>query len=610
MVEQLKDVQLETSVSSNPLSQLIERMKPLHVLLDQNTYVKDTTKRLKRIIDDASSQMMILVMGKERVGKTTLINALLGRELLSATSEHPTVANTFIRYGEQECVKAVFLDGMIATFDIEKVELFTTSDTFVAQIIREYLDYIEVYIKHDLLKNTTIVDTIALEATSDHSAYFSEILLDRVDEVFWVIRSGSMATEAELMLLEKYSSRGIKPHFIVNGTDQFEGNIHDFIQSENERYGNHVASMLAVSAKLALEGSTMNDSQLIVHSHYDELYKLIEKLATDYSKKTHHIVERFIDWLQRFRKEVEYIPQREPYLSAVEIIGKYTGSEGFEFTRQQRDMALLTAYGEEYEHVCNIFKSVETLYQLLQTLTSELYLRDEKVEEFEYAALSYQQAVREYRKLHVEYMQLYGLLDQQYRKLFGKGIEKGNLQQLNGNAITKRHKSELDDLQRKCEEQFNVIKYNENIVIANLYSIQNHLTELAQKRLQGIIRQVAELNIQRKREVKAANAYVNKLAEFSCIEEAQHFIKDAIKPYLLGGSIKLTEEQRATIENTVECINAVELSQKEVALPSEENEQDIMLHQEFEMHYTLSPLKLIEADVISDIPELPTPLML
>ena len=120
MVEQQKDVQLETNISSNPLSQLIELMKPLHLLLNQNTYVKDTTKRLKRIIDDASSQMIILVMGKERVGKTTLINALLGRELLSATSEHPTVANTFIRYGEQECVKAVFLDGMMRRLILRK----------------------------------------------------------------------------------------------------------------------------------------------------------------------------------------------------------------------------------------------------------------------------------------------------------------------------------------------------------------------------------------------------------------------------------------------------------------------------------------------------------
>ena len=610
MVEQQKDAQVITNVSSNPVSQLIERMKPLHVLLSRNTYVKDTTSRLKRIIDDASAQTMILVMGKERVGKTTLINALLGRELLSASSAHPTAANTFIRYGEQECVKAVFLDGMVATFDIGKVELFTTSDTFVAQIIREYLDYIEVYIKHDLLKNTTIVDTVALESTAEHTAYFSEMLLDRVDEVFWVIRGGSIATEAELMLLEKYSRRGIKPHFIINGIDEYEGDIRDFIQSENGRYGHQVASMLAVSAKLALEGSKMKDSQLIARSQYDELYKLLENLANDYSKKTHHIVTRFIDWLQRFRKEVEYIPQREPYLSAVESIGKYADHEEFEFTRQQRDSALLTAYEEEYEHVCHVFKSVETLYQLLQTLTSELYLRDEIVEEFEYTALSYQQAVREYRKYHVEYMQVYGLLDQQYRKLFGKGIEKGNLQQLNENTITKRHKGILDDLQTKCEEQFNMIKYYESIVVSNLYSIQNHLSELAEKRLRGIIRQIEELNIQRKREVKVANAYATKLAEFSCIEEAQYFIKDAIKPYLLSGSIELTEQQRATIENTVECIIAVELSQKEVALPSEENEQAIMLHQEFEMNYTLRPLKLIEADVVSIIPELPVPLML
>ena len=610
MIEQPKDVQFTTNDSSNLLSQLIELMKPLHVLLSQNSYVKDTTKRIKRIIDDASSPTTILIMGKERVGKTTLINALLGYELLPASSEHPTAANTFIRYGEEECVKAVFLDGMVATFDIEKLELFTTSNTFVAQIIREYLDYIEVYIDHDLLKTATIVDTIALEATANHLAYFSEILLGRVDEILWVIRAGSMATEAEFMLLEKYSKRGIRPHFIVNGLDQHVGDILDFIKAENERYGEHIASMLAVSAKLALEGSKMNDAQRIAHSQYSQFYNLISNLAKDNAKKTPHIVERFIDWLQRFCKEVEYIPQREPYLSAVDVIGQYTDYEEFEFTRQQRDMALLTAYEEEYEQVCNVFKSVETLYQLLTTLTSELYLRDEMVEEFEHVSLSYQQAVREYRKLHVEYMQVYGLLDQQCRKLFGKGIEKGNLQQLNENATTKRHKSALDSLQSKCEEQFNMIKYYESIVVANLPHIQNHLNELAQKRLQGIIKQVAEINVQRKQEVKAVNSYVDKLSEFNCIQEAQRFIQNTIKPYLLSGSIELTEEQRATIENTIECIIAVNLSLKDTVLPLEENEQDVILHHEFDLNYVLSPLKLVEADVISDIPELPAALEL
>ena len=84
----------EKQNTSKSLQQLIERLKPLHVMLAQNTYVKDTTKRLKRIIEDAQEQSTILFIGKERVGKTTIINALLGRELLSVSKTNPCLLYT------------------------------------------------------------------------------------------------------------------------------------------------------------------------------------------------------------------------------------------------------------------------------------------------------------------------------------------------------------------------------------------------------------------------------------------------------------------------------------------------------------------------------------
>ena len=110
--------------NSTALQQLIERLKPLHIILSQNSYVKDITKRLNRIIEDASNQPIMLILGKERVGKTTLINSLIGRNLLEDSKSEPTRMNTFIKYGEQECIKAVFLDGMVATFDISKLKLW------------------------------------------------------------------------------------------------------------------------------------------------------------------------------------------------------------------------------------------------------------------------------------------------------------------------------------------------------------------------------------------------------------------------------------------------------------------------------------------------------
>lgn len=609
MNEQQNNIPVE---SSAPLQQLIERLQPLHVLLAQNSYIKDTAKRLERIIEDASSQAMILVMGKERVGKTTVINGLLGREVLSASSKNPTSANTFIRYGEEECVKAIFLDGMVATFDIDKVELLTTSDAFCAQIIREHLDYIEVFIKHDLLKTVTIVDSVALEITTEYAAYLSELLVSRVDEIFWIIRSGSVATDSELKLLERYNERGIKPHFIVNAIDSYEGNIMDFVKSEYNRYGNQISSMVAVSATKAIEASKTNNEQLKIDSQYYELLQLITKLTRNQEKKTRHIVERFLEWLWRFEKEIELIPTKEPFLSAHQSIEEYSSSGGFEYTREQRDLAVLTAYEEEYEHVCRIFKPVQTLYQLLQLLTSELYLRDEKVEMFEDYALNYHQAIRDYRKLHVEYMQKYGLLDQQLRKVHGRGIEKVSFGENRQNAALHQKTIQLNEIQQQCKDKIQRIQYFEKLIVEHLYSTQNHLTMLAAKRLQNIIHQVAELNVQRKREVIVLKSYVNKLSEFGCLADAQRFVKDALKPILLNDSLPISEEEKKMIEQTMEAIVAVNLSQDSLKnnIPTKMDDKNLELHTDFEMKYQLSSLSLTEADVLSEIPELPEELAL
>lgn len=180
------DVKLAGRVAptNNVLPQLVDKLRKLHGILIQNTYIKDTSKHLDRIIQDANNQTMVLIVGKERVGKTTVVNGLLGRALLSVNDRNPTGVNTFLRYGEREQIKAFFLDGVIAVFDINKLELLTTGDSFASQILREHLDYLEVYVKHDLLKSVTIIDAVSLEAGNGAKAYFSESLINRVDEFF------------------------------------------------------------------------------------------------------------------------------------------------------------------------------------------------------------------------------------------------------------------------------------------------------------------------------------------------------------------------------------------------------------------------------------------
>lgn len=587
------------------LQQLIDRLKPLHIILSQNSYVKDTTRRLKRIIDDADSQPIFLFLGKERVGKTTLINSLLGRELLEDNKNQPTNINTFLRYGEEECIKAIFLDGMVATFDISKLHLLTVSDTYSAQIIREHLDFIEVYIKHDLLKAVTLIDSTALEVGNNNTAYFSHSLIQRVDEVFWVLRNGSPATVDEVNLLNKLETFNIQPHIILNGIDESTSDVEQSFASEKARYGNKAGEFLGVSALNALKARKTNDTQLLIDSNITHLSQLIYRLVEDKQKKTRHVTELFIHWLERLRKEIEVIPTREPYISALENVERYQSDSEYEFSRQQRDLALLTSYEEEYQNVSTVFKDVQTLYQLLQKLASDLYLRDSLVEKYEEMAVLYQKNVRDYRKLHVDYSMEYSRLEKQYKKLTGKPLTFPIANNEMESLIIERIHS-LNKLQKQCEEKLEFIKKYEVFVSENLYTVQNRLNELAAQRLKTIITQVSDLNLQRKTERVHLRSYADKLAEFNCIVEAQGFLRDAIMPHLLNGAFPITEQEKYHVQNTIECICAVDLTHQ--ALYNRLNiaePDDLLVQLEFDSKYKLNGLSLTESDVKSDIPELP-----
>lgn len=62
-------------------------------------------------------------------------------------------------------------------------------------------------------------------------AYFSESLINRVDEIFWVLRSQSMAIDAEILLMEALKNKGVVPLCIVNAIDT-NNNTEAFISSE------------------------------------------------------------------------------------------------------------------------------------------------------------------------------------------------------------------------------------------------------------------------------------------------------------------------------------------------------------------------------------------
>lgn len=599
-----------TTSANNILPQFVDQLRHLYGIIVQNTYVKDTAKHLNRIIQDANNQTMILIVGKERVGKTTLVNGLLGREILSVDDQHPTSVNTFIRYGEQEEIKAYFLDGVVAVFDLSKLELLTTGDTFASQILREHLDYLEVYLKNDLLKSVTIIDSVSLEAGGGEMAYFSEALMNRVDEIFWVLR-GSMAMDAELLLIETLKNKGVEPLCVINGIDD-EEHATAFMDSEQQRIGHLMSDFIGISAINALVAKQTDSHELWQKSQYDQLIAHIHRVAENSDKKTYAILIRFLQWLERFRFELTVIPQRDPFQSAVENIEKYAGDTQYEYSRYQRDLAIVKEYEQEYEQVANTFKQVQTLYQLLQTIAQHDYLHDSKVEEFTEIAVHYQQMLREYRNMHSEYLREYERLDAQHKKIHGKGLMKAFFGQHTQNEFFKERVQKLNEQQEVCVAQYAKVQQAEVSMLQAIRDTQPFLIDLVKVRMSRIEQKVQKLNQQRAKDKRQLKRYAEKLNEFSCLIEAQGYIKEHLQPFLMNEQMPLKSKDIAMLEESVQAILAIDLSNNGLLARSQMNNkmESIAIPFEVQEKYPLQMLDLREEDVKSnDIPEIPKKLV-
>lgn len=592
----------QTVTSKEQLLALVQSLHPIEISLEKNSYVKDTTNKLKRLTEDASASYIVLIMGKERVGKTSIINSLLGRDVLPTNQKYPTAINTFIKYSETPEIRAHFLDGMVASFDMSKIEIFTTSDSFMAEIIRDHVDYIELYLPHDLLKKLTIVDSVALELTGSESAFMSDVLLNRADELFWVVRANTGFTDPEMRLLEKIVNRGFSPRIIANAIDELTTNRHETIKALKDKVSPFIQSFTAVSARDAIEAKKTNNTQLLIDSQFVELQRVFEEVTNNEPQKLTRVIDRLIQWLDIFYVEVKHLLLREPLISARERLEPVSGEEGFEYSRTQRDRAILDAYADEYKNAAHIFKEVQTLYQLLTLLTKEVHLRDESIEHFESVAASYQKNVRDYRKMHVEYLQNYGVLDSKVRKNLGVSIDSIDLE--------KHHTAEIAALLTKYDELVKLRQHIDQLeaqVVEQLPLVTGHLNELALQKLEAILAKSNDVNRYRKVEVQYLQSYNRKVEEFECVEEAQKMLVKEVKPVVLDESFPMDANKRAELALLFDKIEETQLGIRDlqVELPKLEEVNDDAIAITFDQDYPLIPLKLERADVVSDIPELP-----
>lgn len=196
---------------------------------------------IRQALADLEGPFMLVVSGEFNSGKSSILNALLGAELLKEGVTPTTDRINLITYGEQ------------------------------AKLEPQGPDLTLIYLPHALLKDLRMVDTPGTNAILEHHQVLTERFLPRADLILFVTSADRPFTQSEAEFLQLIKAWGKKIVLLVNKIDLLspseQGEVLEYVrQSALQTLGQSVP-VLGLSARRAKQGEKQGSGLADLEAH-------------------------------------------------------------------------------------------------------------------------------------------------------------------------------------------------------------------------------------------------------------------------------------------------------------------------------------------------------
>jgi small GTP-binding protein len=201
----------------------------------------------------AEDRFNLVVLGEFKRGKSTLINALLGRTVLPTGVVPLTSVVTTISAGDRDRLRVYFKDGTVRERPLDELAEYVTEASNPANGLG--VDQARVEIDHNLLRTgLELVDTPGIGSIHSHNTEVAHGFLPRVDAALCVLDAGQPLSEGERELIRQASERVPRLIPVINKIDHLDPADRDvaieFVRSAlRDLLGVDAVELFAVSAR-------------------------------------------------------------------------------------------------------------------------------------------------------------------------------------------------------------------------------------------------------------------------------------------------------------------------------------------------------------------------
>ncbi|MCS5642670.1 MAG: dynamin family protein, partial [Dehalococcoidia bacterium] len=228
-------------------------------------WLKESANNLLTRTDDVQQPLRVALLGEFSSGKSRLVNAILGKNILSTGIVPVTRSVTRIVYSEEIHVTVCYADGTETNVALDELKPFTDE----RQNKEGVSDVVEVILGHPtpLLKKVELWDTPGFNSNNQlHDEVASQLLLE-ADAVLWIIAAHQVGSRTESKLLQTVQRAQGKVVAVLNQTDRLNGDdeIQNQIQEVKKHFSDFVEDVVATSAKWIEEGHPGGNLKPLMH---------------------------------------------------------------------------------------------------------------------------------------------------------------------------------------------------------------------------------------------------------------------------------------------------------------------------------------------------------
>ncbi len=270
--------------------------------------LEHTAKSIGETIEKiANEHFEVAIVGEFKRGKSTLINALLGQEVLPADVLPATATLNRVTYSEEPYVMVEYKDGEEEKVDINKLADYVTKLSYESEKKAETVKQATVYYDTAFCKNNVdIIDTPGLN-DDEQMTNVTLSILPEIDAAVFVISANSPFSQFEKEFLEKkmLTSDMGRIIFAVNCFGTFSKEDEDrIVETVEKRIGSYVMEkakmvmgenskefavykrkigtpkVIGVYAKKALMAKESGDAAMLEESNFPTFERVLESMLT------------------------------------------------------------------------------------------------------------------------------------------------------------------------------------------------------------------------------------------------------------------------------------------------------------------------------------------